>query len=51
MIPEGVLNLNSSSPVLASPKAAVMQRLVAARDAGAAPDLDGYPGPWPLPRA
>lgn len=36
---------------IASPKAAVMQRLAAARDAGDAPDLDGYPGPWPLPRA
>lgn len=35
---------------IASPKAAVVQRLVAVRDTGAAADLDGYPNPWPLPR-
>lgn len=36
---------------VASPKAAVVQRIVAVADRGAAPDLDGDPEPRPLPAA
>ena len=36
---------------IASPRAAVVQRLAAVRDADPAPDLDGQPNPWPLPSA
>ena len=36
---------------VASPKAAIVQRLAAVKPAGAAPDLSGDPEPVPLPPA